>query len=72
MRTKLLTLNCLCINRKNWEAWSRENFQGSTQETRQHFFNAFAKFAAAISDERSDDSLAGYSAMEAGRPVGSL
>ena len=40
------------------EAWSMENFQGSMLEAHQHFFDAFGKFDAVLSEERSDDSLA--------------
>ncbi|WPD20879.1 MAG: hypothetical protein SD837_11785 [Candidatus Electrothrix scaldis] len=46
------------LQQKILEAWSMENFQGSMLEAHQHFFDAFGKFDAVISDERSDDSLA--------------
>ncbi len=40
------------------EAWSMEGFKGTLLEAHQHFFDAFGKFGAVLSEERGDDSLA--------------
>lgn len=39
-------------------AWSMEGFQGTLLEKHQHFFDAFGKFGAILTNERSDDMLA--------------
>ncbi|MBU8898832.1 adenosine deaminase [Corallococcus sp. H22C18031201] len=40
------------------EAWSMEGFQGTLLEGHQHFFDAFGKFGAVLSEPRTDDSIA--------------
>jgi adenosine deaminase len=39
-------------------AWSMEGFAGPLLDAHQHFFDAFGKFGAVLSDARSDDILA--------------
>jgi adenosine deaminase len=39
-------------------AWSLEGFQGTLLDQHQHFFDAFGKFGAVLSDSRTDDSIA--------------
>jgi len=38
--------------------WSMEGFQGPLLAAHQHFFDAFGKFSAVLSEERADDALA--------------
>jgi adenosine deaminase len=38
--------------------WSMDKFQGPLLAAHQHFFDAFGKFSAVLSDERTDDAIA--------------
>jgi adenosine deaminase len=41
-----------------WQGWSMAAFGGTLLEAHQHFFDAFGKFGAVLTDARSDDGLA--------------
>lgn len=51
-------LNDMALYNTIRTAWSMEGFQGTLLEQHQHFFDAFGKFGAILTNARSDDMLA--------------